>query len=215
MQGSSQSLHSLHSLFSLPSSFPMNFIVLSSSRGTTFQAVIDALRNGTLTATCLGLVADREDRECVSKAREAGLPVAIVTRRASEDREAYDRRLDTAIRSLGEADILAAMGWMWILSAEFVSEWEGRIVNVHPALLPKYPGAHGIADALAAGDTETGMTIHLVDDGIDTGPILLQKTCPIEPSDTVDTLKERVQSLEKQWYPAVLQMIEKGEIQLH
>ncbi|NLG07002.1 phosphoribosylglycinamide formyltransferase [Candidatus Peribacteria bacterium] len=190
----------------------MNFIVLSSSRGTTFQAVIDALRSGALTATCLGLVADREDRECVARAREADLPVAIVTRRASEDREAYDRRLDKAIRSLGKADILAAMGWMWILSAEFVSEWEGRIVNVHPALLPKYPGAHGIADALAAGDTETGMTIHLVDDGVDTGPILLQKTCPIQPSDTVDTLKERVQALEKQWYPAVLQMIEKGEI---
>ena len=192
----------------------MNFVVLSSSRGTTFQAVIDALKNGSLTATCLGLVADEEDRECIEKARAANLPVTIVERRKEEDREAYDRRLDEAIHSLGEIDAIAAMGWMWILTPWFVSQWSGRILNVHPALLPKHPGAHGVEDAMSAGDTETGMTIHIIDEGVDTGPILVQKKCSINPDDTVDMLKCRVQTLEKEWYPKALQMIEEGEIQL-
>ncbi|MBU1911757.1 phosphoribosylglycinamide formyltransferase, partial [Patescibacteria group bacterium] len=82
------------------------------------------------------------------------------------------------------------------------------------ALLPKYPGAHGIEEAMEAGEKETGMTIHIIDEGVDTGPILVQKSCSILPDDTVDTLKERVQALEKEWYPKTLQMVETGEIVL-
>jgi len=190
----------------------VNFVVLSSSRGTTFQAVIDALQHGSLTAACLGLVADQEDRGCVEKARAAAIPVAIVERRRGEKREAYDHRLDAMIRSFGTVDVIAAIGWMWILTPWFVSQWHGRILNVHPALLPKHAGAHGIEEALAAGDTETGMTIHVIDEGVDTGPILVQKKCSTQRGDTVETLKSRVQALEKEWYPKVLQMIEEGKI---
>ncbi|MBU0458954.1 phosphoribosylglycinamide formyltransferase, partial [Patescibacteria group bacterium] len=96
----------------------------------------------------------------------------------------------------------------------FVQKWEGKIINVHPALLPKYPGAHGIEEAMEAGEKETGMTIHIIYEGVDTGPILVQKSCSILPDDTVDTLKERVQALEKEWYPKTLQMVETGEIVL-
>jgi len=101
---------------------------------------------------------------------------------------------------------------MWILTPWFVHVWKGRIINVHPALLPKFPGAHGIEDAMAAGETETGMTIHIIDEGVDTGPILVQKSCSISRDDTIDSLKERIQELEKEWYPKVLQMVEEGEI---
>lgn len=192
----------------------MNFVVLSSSRGTTFQAVIERLQSGTLTAQCLALVADKRDRGCVQKAEEAGIPVVIVERIKGEDREAYDHRLDEAIRELGQVDVIAAMGWMWILTPWFVRQWSGRILNVHPALLPKFPGAHGIEDALNAGESESGMTIHVIDEGVDTGPIIVQKKCSIDAGETVESLKEKVQMLEREWYPSVLQMLETGELRL-
>jgi phosphoribosylglycinamide formyltransferase-1 len=192
----------------------VRFVVLSTSRGTTFQAVIDAMQAGALTATCLALVTDKRERGCTAKAEAAGIPVVTVARIQGEEREAYDRRLDAAIRALGQVDVIAALGWMWILTPWFVSQWHGRILNVHPALLPKFPGAHGIEDALAAGATETGMTIHIIDEGVDTGPILVQKKCSIEPGETVDSLKAKVQELEKKWYPATLQMLEAGELKL-
>jgi len=191
----------------------MNFIVLSSSSGTTFQAVIDAMQSGSLTAKCLGLVADKESRGCVEKAKSAGIPVVIVQRSKEESREEYDQRLDESIRSLGDIQYIAALGWMFILSSEFVDKWRKKIINVHPALLPKHPGAHGIEDALAAGDSASGMTVHYIDEGVDTGEILVQKSCTIEPDDTSDSLKLRIQELEKEWYPKVLQMLaEDGDV---
>jgi len=172
------------------------------------------MADGSLTAKCLGLVVDREDRGAVAKAREAGITIKVVERIKGEAREEYDWRLNQAIEELGQVDVIAALGWMFILTPWFVQKWEGKIINVHPALLPKYPGAHGIEEAMEAGEKETGMTIHIIDEGVDTGPILVQKSCSILPDDTVDTLKERVQALEKEWYPKTLQMVETGEIVL-
>lgn len=197
----------------------MQFVVLSSSRGTTFQAVLDRIADGALRAACLGLVTDREERGCAARARAAGLPVVVVGKITGETRAEHDERLDRAIRSLiadakKEETIVAALGWMYLLGAWFVSQWRHRIVNVHPSLLPLFPGGHAIEDALAMGGRETGMTIHLIDEGVDTGHVLLQRSCPILPGDTVDTLKERIQALEKEWYPQVLQMIHAGEMHL-
>jgi phosphoribosylglycinamide formyltransferase-1 len=198
----------------------MQFIVLSSSRGTTFQAVIDRIADRTLTAKCLGLVSDREDRGCVAKAKAAGIPVKIVEKKAGESREEYDRRIDQAMRSLShgkwkmENTIIAALGWMSLLSPWFVRTWRNRIINVHPSLLPKFPGLHAIHDALIAKEKESGMTIHIIDEGLDTGPKLVQKSCSISETDTEETLKEKIQALEKEWYPKVLQMIESGEMTL-
>lgn len=209
----------------------MDFIVLSSSRGTTFQAVIDAITDGSLTARCLGLVTDREDRGCVTKARTAGIPVVIVERPAftkaragrqkGKEREEYDRELHTAIEELANIAncklqdvIIACMGWMFILSTWFVKRWHKRILNVHPSLLPKYPGGHAEDDALNAGDSETGMSIHWIDEGLDTGKIIVQKKCSINPNDTIDTLKERIQELEMEWYPKVLQDLETGKLKM-
>jgi len=200
----------------------MRFLVLSSSRGTTFQAVIDRVQDGTLTMECLGLISDTSDRGCVEKAKKAGLPVTIIERTKGESRDAYDQRLLQAIETMGAdpADtVIAALGWMFIFTPAFIAHWKNRIINVHPALLPKH-GGKGMYGAkvheavLAAGDSESGISIHLMDEHVDTGPILLQKKCPVEADDTIDTLKERIQSLEKEWYPKVLQMIESGEMKL-
>ncbi|PIR52632.1 phosphoribosylglycinamide formyltransferase [Candidatus Peregrinibacteria bacterium CG10_big_fil_rev_8_21_14_0_10_49_10] len=200
----------------------MKFVVLSSSRGTTFQAVLDRIAEGSLTATCKGLVTDRPDRGCIEKAKRAGLPYSVVETREDEDREMYDKRLQKAIFELfgqdeDEPKVLAALGWMFIFSPWFIQQWKSRIVNVHPALLPRYGGkgmygSHVHEAVLAAAEKESGITIHLVDEGVDTGTILEQKNCSINPGDTLETLQEKVQELEKRWYPKVLQRIENGEL---
>lgn len=192
----------------------MDFVVLSSSGGTTFQAVIDRIVDGSLTARCLGLVTDRTDRGCTEKARKAGLPVRVADRKNSETREEYDHRLHATILDLGSPLVIACIGWMWLLSPWFIERWKNRIINVHPSLLPKYPGPHPHEEVLAAQERESGMTIHWVDEGIDTGPIIVQKSCSVFPNDSVETLKARVQELEKEWYPKVLQMITDGRIKL-
>ncbi len=202
----------------------MNFVVLSSSRGTTFQAVIEAMQKGELQAHCLGLVTDRQDRGCIEKAQAAGIPVVIVEKQDNEDRESYDKRIHKAVMELTHQRILtadrslliASLGWMFIFTPWFIGKWKNRIINVHPALLPKFggKGMYGMKvheAVLAAGEKETGITIHLVDEGVDTGKILLQKTCPITSTDTPQSVRDHVQALEREWYPKLLQMIEKGE----
>lgn len=209
---------------------PVHFVVLSSSRGSVFQATIDAMKSGTLTAVCAGLVTDRDDRLCIEKAKAAGLPYRVVEQKKNETREAYDTRVHGAVINLFEESstryplsatrqIVACMGWMWILNSWFISEWKGRILNVHPALLPKHGGkgmyGHLVHEAvLAAREKESGMTIHLMDEGVDTGTVVLQKKCPVLPDDTVETLSARTGGLEREWYPKVLEMVERGELEL-
>ncbi len=198
----------------------MNFIVLSSSRGTTFQAVLDRIADGSLQARCLGLITDRDNRGCIEKARKARLPVVVLSRKEGESREDYDKRLHDAVLqlsapSLDPSPIIAALGWMFILTRWFVTQW--KVINVHPALLPNHGGTGMYGDkvhqaVLDAKERETGITIHLMDEGVDTGKILLQKSCAVQKDDTVDTLKARVQALEREWYPAVLQMIHTGKL---
>ncbi len=181
------------------------------------ESVLESLKKKEVTAKCLGLVTDKAERGCVMKAKAFGIPIEIVEMAKDESREAYDKRLDAAIRKLsGDKNVLiACMGWMWILSPWFVKQWYNKIINVHPALLPKHPGAHAHELVLTAKEQETGMTIHIVDEGVDTGTILLQKTCPVLQGDTKESLQQRVQALECEWYPKTLQMIEQGEIKVN
>ncbi|ALM09639.1 MAG: phosphoribosylglycinamide formyltransferase [Candidatus Peribacter riflensis] len=179
------------------------------------------MQKGALTAKCLGLVTDSADKACIDKAKAAGLPFKIVPKVKGESREDFDRRVHDAVVSLGveKNTVIAALGWMFIFSSWFIQTWKDRIINVHPALLPKHGGKgmyghHVHAAVLLAQEKESGVTIHLMDEGVDTGRILLQKTCPVLPGDTPDTLQKRVQELEKEWYPKVLQMVETGEILL-
>jgi len=195
----------------------MKFIILSSSRGSTANAVLQQIQEGNLDMECLGLVTDSDDRGCVDVVRSAGFPIYRVDRTEGESREEYDKKLHEMIIEAGgnpEDTVIAALGWMFILSPWFVSQWKNRIINVHPALLPAHPGAHGITDALVSGDEITGMTIHFIDEGVDTGPIILQKECAILPGDDEEALKDRIQLLEREWYPKVLQQLETGEIPL-
>ena len=194
----------------------MNFIVLCSSNGTTFQAVLDRMADGSLTAKCLGLITDRNDRGCIAKAKKSGIPVTVVQHKKNESHEDYDRRIfdlhTTHYKLLTTNYFLSCMGWMHIFSPWFIQQFPNRILNVHPAILPKYggKGMYGIKvhqEVIKNHEQESGMTIHIVTEDIDDGPILLQKKCPVLPDDTPETLKNRVQELEKEWYPKVLQML--------
>lgn len=186
----------------------MPFIALSSSRGSTFQAVIDAIRAGTLGDRCLGLIADAGERECVAKARDANIPVAIVERAG----ENFDDRLLAAIAALHPTPdtVIALMGWMHILSRSLLERLPYRTINVHPSLLPDFGGrgmyGRRVHEAvLKAGARVSGMTIHHVTPDVDGGEIILQKTCDVRADDTPDSLQQRVQALEQEWYPVVLQ----------
>lgn len=200
----------------------MDFIVLSSSRGTTFQAVIETMQKHELKAKCLGLITDKNDRLCIEKAKAAGIPFVVLTKDDSDSREEYDQKINTAISSLiKDKDrtqiVIAALGWMFIFTPWFIAQWKNRIINVHPALLPDFggKGMYGIKvhqAVLDAKKKESGITIHVMDEGVDTGKILLQKTCPVLADDTAETLRERVQALEREWYPKVLHMIEDGKL---
>lgn len=198
----------------------VDFFVLSGSRGSTFQAIQDRLTDGTITAALLGLVTNDPHCGAAEKARVAKIPVIVVEPREGEGRLEYDQRLAEAITSACRtADgavkpILACIGWFRILSPWFVQRFGNRILNVHPSLLPLYPGLSVHERVLAANEERSGMTIHLIDELLDHGRILLQRSCPVLPSDTPETLKARVQELEKEWYPVVLERIHRGEISL-
>jgi phosphoribosylglycinamide formyltransferase 1 len=199
----------------------MNFIVLSTSRGTTFQSVIDAIESGELTAECLGLVTDREDRGCIEKARAANM-MNLTVDTDVDPREEFDKALHETIMDMGADDktIICDIGWMWIHTPWFINKWKNRIINVHPALLPKHGGkgmyGHHVHDAvLEAGEEESGVTFHIMDEGVDTGPVLLQKKCAVLPGDTSESLQDRVQQLEKEYYPKLLQMIQEKKINMN
>ena len=212
----------------------MNFVVLSSSRGTAFQATLDCIADGSLTAKCIGLITDSPDRGCIEKAKSAGIPYKVIERSPDDDREAYDKRIDATIHDLinhqspnhnhqlnpkSQIPIIACMGWLWIFSPWFIEQYKNRILNVHPALLPKHGGegmyGHHVHDAvLKSGDKESGATIHLMDEGVDTGKTLLQKSCHVLPNDTAESLQEKVQKLERELFPKALQMIHTGAISL-
>jgi len=187
----------------------MNICVLASTKGTVLQAIIDELKAGNMPGIELKFVlVDREDCGAAEKAKKEGIPLVFLspTQEGQKlDREDYDCQL-ALICEQNRIDLVVLAGWMRILSPEFVREYPKKIINIHPSLLPKYPGMDlNVHKAvLDHGETESGMTIHYVDEGVDSGEIILQKSVTVEPGETPESLKEKVQALEKFWYPKVI-----------
>ena len=180
--------------------------VLCSGSGTNFQAILDAVRRRRLKARVALMLSDNPGAFAVERAHRAGVPTVIVDRRRFAGRPAFERKLAQAIDQAGASWIVLA-GFMRVLSPWFVKKYRSHIVNIHPALLPLFPGPHGIRDALAHGARVTGVTVHLVDEQVDHGPILAQQTVPIKPKDTEETLLERVHRVEHRLYPETLQRL--------
>ena len=178
--------------------------VLISGRGSNMQALIEAARSEDYPAKIALVIANQPDAGGLEIAAAAGVEaLAIDHRPHGKDREAHERVIDAALRDRG-IEIVALAGYMRVLTPFLVRSWSGRMINIHPSLLPKYPGLHTHERAIAAGDAEAGCTVHLVTEGVDEGPILGQAREPILPGDTADTLAARVLAEEHKLYPRCL-----------
>ena len=177
-------------------------VVLASGSGTLAQAIFDAsAADGDFTVAAL--ITDKPQANVVQRAQGAGISVITVPVGDYPDRADWDAALAHVLDEISPALVVSA-GFMRILGAEVLARYEGRIINSHPSLLPLFPGAHAVRDALAAGVTETGTTVHLVDAGMDTGEVLAQVTEPIAPGDTEESLHERIKAHERHLIVAVL-----------
>lgn len=190
--------------------------VLASTNGTDLQAIINELKAGKMPGVELAIVAsNKKDCYALQRAHEQGFPTAFISPKG-KTREEFDREL-AAVLDEKQIDLIVLVGYMRILSEWFVDHFKWRIINVHPALLPKfggpgYFGANVHEAVLESGDKKTGMTIHFVTKECDAGPILHQAEVEIEPGDTPDHLKAKVQTQEMKWYPEVIRWIQHGKV---
>lgn len=171
-------------------------IVLASGTGSLFRSLLGSPVGGLIVA----LISDVSDCGAVSIAREAGVPTVVVPLSDYPSRSDWDKALLDSVQEW-KPDLLVSAGFMRILSENFVQSFPNQILNSHPALLPLFPGAHAVRDAIAAGVTTTGCTIHFVDAGVDTGPIVAQKSLEVHPGESEDHLHERIKVLERELLP--------------
>lgn len=182
--------------------------VLASGSGTNFQAIAEAL--APTPHRVVLLICDRPGAVCLDRAARLGIRSVLVPYEKGGTplvRQAAERSMTEAIEASG-ADLVVLAGFMRILTPLFVGRWKGRLINIHPALLPRHPGAHGIADSYASGDAELGVTVHWVDEGVDTGAIIAQRAFP-RTGLTLEEAEARIHTIEHQLYPAtVLKLLE-------
>ena len=185
----------------------MNFGVLASGRGTNLQALIERSRRGELGPARLTVVGSNvPDTPAQARALAAGLPTFVVDHRDYSARAGFDRALVSALKA-HQVDLVVLAGFMRVLGDEFLAAFPQRIVDIHPALLPAFPGIHAHRQAVAAGVKITGCTIHFVDGGIDTGPIIAQAAVPVLEDDDEESLRARVLAEEHRLLPAVVRAI--------
>jgi len=179
--------------------------VLGSTRGSSLQAVIDAWKAGELPVELVGVISNRKKSGILERARLHGIPVFFISAK-DKTREEYDSEVSERLEAL-QADIVLCIGYMRIFSQRFVQQWYGKAVNVHPSLLPRHGGLMNLEvhqAVLNAGDTETGCTLHLIDESVDGGPILLQARIPVDSEETAESLRDKVQPLEGQSFIELL-----------
>ncbi len=175
----------------------INVGVIGSTKGTDLQAILDSIKSGKLDANISIVISNRTGAYILKRAQNHGIPSVFIDHK-DRTRKEFDSEM-TKILKENKVDLVLLIGFMRILSSKFCNDWEGRILNVHPSLLPKYAGGMDTnvhEEVLRNKDKETGCTIHFVTDKVDGGPILIQKRCLVESDDTVESLKSKVQKLE-------------------
>jgi phosphoribosylglycinamide formyltransferase-1 len=180
--------------------------VLLSGRGSNFEALAAAVGRGELPAEIVLVASDRPGARGLARARELGLPAVAVPRREAPDREAHEAALGAALAEAG-AEWICLAGYMRLLSPGFVARYPHRIVNVHPSLLPAFPGLEAQRQAIEHGVTVSGCTVHLVDEGLDSGPIVVQRAVAVEDGDTAETLAARILEQEHLAYPEAMRRL--------
>ena len=190
----------------------LKLVVLISGSGSNLRALLEACDSGSLPATVVAVGADNQ-APGLAHAREFGVNTSVVEPSEYANREAWGQAFLAAIETYGP-DLVVSAGLMRILPADVVRALSPRLINTHPALLPLFPGAHAVRDALAAGAKETGVTVHVIDEGVDTGPVIRQAKVQIEPGDTETELHERIKVVERQLLVDVIRDIAENNINL-
>lgn len=188
-------------------------VVLISGRGSNLQAIIDAARAGSLPVDICGVVSNRAQAPGLHIARKAGISVAVVDHRDFPDRAAFDRALIAEIDPQ-RPDLVALAGFMRILGAAFIDHYAGRLMNIHPSLLPAFPGLCTHERALAAGVKQHGATVHFVTRDVDGGPVIIQAAVPVLSGDTPQSLAERVLKEEHRIYPIAIRWFAEGRLEV-
>lgn len=192
---------------------PYRIAVFASGSGSNFQALLDASRAGNLGAQIALLVCDKPQAKAVERARAAGVPVFVFTPKEYESREAYER---VVLEELERAkiDLIVLAGYMRLITSVLVEPYAGRMINIHPSLLPSFPGKDAAGQAVEHGVRVSGATVHFVDGGMDTGPIIAQRAVEVMPEDTAAELQARIQETERLLYPEVVSWFAAGRVKL-
>lgn len=187
--------------------------VLLSGTGTNLQAILDAERDGALNAETVVVISNREEARGLERARKAGIPAVHVDRAAYNTAAEYNRAIAEELHRYG-AEYVVMAGYMRLLGKEVLDAYPMRVLNLHPALLPAFPGASGIHDAFDHGVKVTGVTVHFADEHFDRGPIIAQEAVRIDEDDTLESLEAKIHEIEHRIYPEAIQAIAQGRIRI-
>ncbi len=185
--------------------------VVVSGRGSNLQSIIDHIAEGKLNVEIAVVVSDHKEAFALERAAKAGIPTAVVERKGCKDKAEFEDKIDAALREAG-AEVVVLAGFMRILTGHFISRWEHKIINIHPALLPSFKGLDAQGQAVDYGVKVAGCTVHFVDEGTDTGPIILQKVVPVLDDDTEETLAARILIEEHKALPEAIQLWADGKL---
>ncbi|MCH5362294.1 phosphoribosylglycinamide formyltransferase [Escherichia fergusonii] len=191
----------------------MNIVVLISGNGSNLQAIIDACKVNKIKGTVRAVFSNKADAFGLERAREAGIPTHVLSANDFANRDAFDNQLIAEIDNY-TPDVVVLAGFMRILSPAFVEHYAEKLLNIHPSLLPKYPGLHTHRQALENGDKEHGTSVHFVTDELDGGPVILQARVPVFAGDTEDDVTARVQTQEHAIYPLVISWFVDGRLKI-
>jgi phosphoribosylglycinamide formyltransferase-1 len=190
-----------------------SIVSLISGRGSNFEAIYKAAKAKSWDVRFTGLITNQPEAKGLEFAKSVGIPTAVINHRSYPSREAFDEALMQQIDAFG-ADLLVLAGFMRILTPGFIEHYEGRMMNIHPSLLPRFPGLHTHERVLEAGDRVHGATVHFVSAGVDEGPIICQSEVPVLPTDTPSELAARVLKTEHQIYPLAVEWFIQGRLQI-
>ena len=191
----------------------LDIAILASGNGSNAQRIFDLTAEGTLEVNIRLVICNRPGAFVIERAKKAHIPVLCLDHKSFPDRESFDTAMIAAIRKAG-ADTIVLAGYMRMLTNTFLHAFSGRVINIHPALLPSFPGIHGIADAVSYGVRLAGCTVHFVDEIMDHGAIIAQGAIPHRPDETAEELIQRVHAVEHRIYPQVLQWWSEGRLSI-
>lgn len=194
---------------------PLKIAVMISGTGSNLVAIAEAIQRGELNAEIVSVVASNPKAKGIMKAQAMGLPVIVFTpANYREDPILVEKKLSESFRN-AEVEYIILAGYMRKVTPQLLFDFPNRVINLHPALLPKHPGAHAIQEAFEAGERETGITIHVCNAEYDQGPIIYQRTVPVLEGDTLETLEARIHEAEHEAYPYVIQKLAEEKVRLH